>query len=180
MQKNVYKLIGVQSNHGVEYFGGPAAPTLRFPHNQRFLHNQRFPHNQHSILMAATSLSRWWHQQKKRTCSQNIVIARFASQEVSYGACRQRLLEKWAFYDQFSRYVHSALVHLKIYHSPCLVKKSWCQKFGEDGFIIENSELLLLKSSFMSCFENFLISNNNALLWTSVYHLLNIWKSLPR
>ena len=25
----VVKLIGVQSNHGVEYFGGPAAPTLR-------------------------------------------------------------------------------------------------------------------------------------------------------
>ena len=23
------KLIGVQSNHGVEYFGGPAAPTHR-------------------------------------------------------------------------------------------------------------------------------------------------------
>ena len=31
------KLIGVQSNHGVEYFGGPAAPTLRFSHNQQFL-----------------------------------------------------------------------------------------------------------------------------------------------
>ena len=31
------KLIGVQSNHGVEYFGGPAAPTLRFPQNQQFL-----------------------------------------------------------------------------------------------------------------------------------------------
>ena len=27
------KLIGVQSNHGVEYFGGPAAPTHRFLHN---------------------------------------------------------------------------------------------------------------------------------------------------
>ena len=27
------KLIGVQSNHGVEYFGGPAAPTQRFLHN---------------------------------------------------------------------------------------------------------------------------------------------------
>ena len=24
---NNLKLIGVQSNHGVEYFGGPAAPT---------------------------------------------------------------------------------------------------------------------------------------------------------
>ena len=23
----LYKLIGVQTNHGVEYFGGPAAPT---------------------------------------------------------------------------------------------------------------------------------------------------------
>ena len=56
---NHRKLIGVQSNHGVEYFGGPAAPTLRFPHYQRFLHNQRFPHNQHSILITATSLSRW-------------------------------------------------------------------------------------------------------------------------
>ena len=31
------KLIGVQSNHGVEYFGGPAAPTLRFLQNQQFL-----------------------------------------------------------------------------------------------------------------------------------------------
>ena len=30
---NYYKLIGVQSNHGVEYFGGPAAPTDWFPHN---------------------------------------------------------------------------------------------------------------------------------------------------
>ena len=37
-----YKLIGVQSNHGVEYFGGPAAPTQRFP---RFPHNQQFFHN---------------------------------------------------------------------------------------------------------------------------------------
>ena len=25
----VKKLIGVQTNHDVEYFGGPAAPTLR-------------------------------------------------------------------------------------------------------------------------------------------------------
>ena len=89
-------MIGVQSNHGVEYFGGPAAPTLRFLHNQnqQFLHNQWFPHNQHNILMAATSLDRCCHQQEKRACSQHIVITRFASQEVSYGACRQRLLEK--------------------------------------------------------------------------------------
>ena len=29
----VEKLIGVQSNHGVEYFGGPAAPTHRFSYN---------------------------------------------------------------------------------------------------------------------------------------------------
>ena len=35
------KLIGVQSNHGVEYFGGPAAPTLRFPHIQQFLPQYR-------------------------------------------------------------------------------------------------------------------------------------------
>ena len=34
------KLKGVQSNHGVEYFGGPASPTHRFLHNQQFLHNQ--------------------------------------------------------------------------------------------------------------------------------------------
>ena len=33
------KLIGVQTNHGVEYFGGPAAPTHRFSHNQQFPHN---------------------------------------------------------------------------------------------------------------------------------------------
>ena len=32
---NYYKLIGVQSNHGVEYFGGPAAPTDWFPHNAK-------------------------------------------------------------------------------------------------------------------------------------------------
>ena len=122
------KLIGVQSNHGVEYFGGPALPTLRF------LHNQWFPHNQHNILMAATCLGRCCHQQEKWACSQHIVITRFASQEVSYGACRQRLLEKWAFYDL------DFMVYLKIYHSPCLFKKSLCQKFGKDGFIIENSE----------------------------------------
>ena len=35
------KLIGVQSNHSVEYFGGPAAPTLRFPQNQQFLPQYR-------------------------------------------------------------------------------------------------------------------------------------------
>ena len=35
------KLIGVQSNHGVEYFGGPAAPTLRFQQNQQFLPQYR-------------------------------------------------------------------------------------------------------------------------------------------
>ena len=63
------KLIGVQSNHGVEYFGGPAAPTLRFPHNQ------------HSILMAATSLGRY--QQVKPACSLHIVINRFAFKVVS-------------------------------------------------------------------------------------------------
>ena len=34
------KLIGVQSNHSVEYFGGPAVPTHWFLYNQRFLHNQ--------------------------------------------------------------------------------------------------------------------------------------------
>ena len=34
------KLIGVQSNHGVEYFVGPATPTHQFPHNQWFPHNQ--------------------------------------------------------------------------------------------------------------------------------------------
>ena len=34
------KLIGVQSNHSVEYFGGPAVPTQQFPHNQWFPHNQ--------------------------------------------------------------------------------------------------------------------------------------------
>ena len=28
------KLIGVQTNHDVEYFGGPAAPTHRFSYNQ--------------------------------------------------------------------------------------------------------------------------------------------------
>ena len=39
------KLIGVQSNHGVEYFGGPAAPTQRFPRFPRFPHNQQFFHN---------------------------------------------------------------------------------------------------------------------------------------
>ena len=39
--KNKYlKLIGVQTNHGVEYFGGPAAPTRWFSYNQQFLHNQ--------------------------------------------------------------------------------------------------------------------------------------------
>ena len=27
------KLIGVQTNHDVEYFGGPAAPTHRFSYN---------------------------------------------------------------------------------------------------------------------------------------------------
>ena len=90
----MYKLIGVQSNHVVEYFGGPAAPTLRFLHNQnqQFLHNQWFPHNQHNILMAATSLGRCCHQQEKRACSQHIVITRFASQEVSYSACRKDCL----------------------------------------------------------------------------------------
>ena len=31
--KKYEKLIGVQSNHGVEYFGGPVTPTFRFPHN---------------------------------------------------------------------------------------------------------------------------------------------------
>ena len=35
------KLIGVQSNQGVEYFGGPAAPTFRFPQNQQFLPQYR-------------------------------------------------------------------------------------------------------------------------------------------
>ena len=30
------KLIGVQTNHGVEYFGGPAAPTHWFLYNQRY------------------------------------------------------------------------------------------------------------------------------------------------
>ena len=52
------KLIGVQSNHGVEYFGGPALPTLRFLHNQnqQFLHNQWFPHNQHNILSKRSEL----------------------------------------------------------------------------------------------------------------------------
>ena len=127
------KLIGVQSNHGVEYFGGPAAPTLRFLHNrnQQFLHNQWFPHN---ILMAATSLGRCCHQQEKRACSQHIVITRFASQEVSYRACRQRLLEKWAF----SIYVHTVhSLHTAVFWSiskftvhPALSKKS-----------IENSEV---------------------------------------
>ena len=34
------KLIGVQRNHGVEYVGGPAAPTHRFSYNQRFPYNQ--------------------------------------------------------------------------------------------------------------------------------------------
>ena len=34
------KLIGVQTNHGVEYFGGPAVPTHWFSYNQQFLHNQ--------------------------------------------------------------------------------------------------------------------------------------------
>ena len=133
------KLIGVQSNHGVEYFGGPAAPTLRFLHNQnqQFLHNQWFPHNQHNILMAATSLGRCCHQQEKRACSQHIVITRFASQEVSYGACRQRLLEKWAF----SIYVHTVYWSIsKFTIHPALSKKSLCQKFGKDGFKIENSE----------------------------------------
>ena len=32
----ITKLIGVQTNHGVEYFGGPAAPTHQFLYNQRF------------------------------------------------------------------------------------------------------------------------------------------------
>jgi hypothetical protein len=45
MNANYMKLIGVQSNHDVEYFGGSAAPT------HQFLHNQRFPHNQHVF---------WW------------------------------------------------------------------------------------------------------------------------
>ena len=34
-----YKLIGVQTNHGVEYFGGPAAPTHQFLYNQWFTYN---------------------------------------------------------------------------------------------------------------------------------------------
>ena len=133
------KLIGVQSNHGVEYFGGPATPTLRFLHNQnqQFLHNRWFPHNQHNTLMTATSLGRCCHQQEKRACSQHIVITRFASQEVSYSACRQRLLEKWAF----SIYIHTVYWSIsKFTIHPALSKKSLCQKFGKDGFIIENSE----------------------------------------
>ena len=32
--KIIRKLIGVQTNHDVEYFGGPAAPTHRFSYNQ--------------------------------------------------------------------------------------------------------------------------------------------------
>ena len=37
----MYILIGVQSNHVVEYFGGPAAPTFRFLQNQQFLPQYR-------------------------------------------------------------------------------------------------------------------------------------------
>jgi hypothetical protein len=51
---------------------------------------------------------------------------------------------------------------------PC--QKSLCQKFGKDGFIIENSELLL-KSSFMSCFENILISKYQEALGSTGKHL---------
>ena len=66
-----------------------------------------------------------------------IIITRFASQEVSYGACRQRLLEKWAF----SIYVHTVYWSIsKFTIHPALSKKSLCQKFGKDGFKIENSE----------------------------------------
>ena len=38
-QNELIKLLGVKTNHGVEYFGGPAAPTYQFSHNQWFLHN---------------------------------------------------------------------------------------------------------------------------------------------
>ena len=33
--KIILEMIGVQSNHGIEHFGGPVAPTQRFQHNQR-------------------------------------------------------------------------------------------------------------------------------------------------
>ena len=33
--------MGVQTNHSVEYFGGPAVPTHWFSYNQQFLHNQQ-------------------------------------------------------------------------------------------------------------------------------------------
>ena len=90
-----------------------------------------------ALASAATSLGKCCHQQEKRACSQHIVITRFAYEEVSYGACRQRLLEKWAF----SIYVHTVYWSIsKFTIHPALSKKSLCQKFGKDGFKIENSE----------------------------------------
>ena len=37
-------MIGVQSNHDVEYFGCPAAPTLRFSYFEAFYLNQNLIH----------------------------------------------------------------------------------------------------------------------------------------
>ena len=38
------KLIGVQTNHGVEYFGGPAAPTLWLSYNHSmYFHGCHWP-----------------------------------------------------------------------------------------------------------------------------------------
>ena len=67
--KEAKKLIGVQTNHGVEYFGGPAAPTHRYPHNQRFPHNQHVrgffcPHSWEKIV----------HIKNKKCCCLNIAF----------------------------------------------------------------------------------------------------------
>ena len=96
------KLIGVQSNHGVEYLGGPAAPTLRFPHNQ------------HSNLMAWACWENCFRTERFRT---NLVREVFCLRPSSITFfCKQKEIQKF-------RYDQCGLVHdkLKLGLAKCLL-----------------------------------------------------------